>query len=469
MEERMDTDRSHDIEQFVQENRDNIIRDIGRVIAVPSVRGEEEENAPYGKEPRRALEVALSIAEEMGLETGVCDDRMGWAQITGESGEKYLATVTHLDVVPAGKGWASDPFTLVEKEDYIFGRGVMDDKGPSILCLYALKYLKERNIPLKYTMKTLFGTAEETGMEDVDYFLKNQDPPLFAFSPDSDFPVCNGEKGIYQGKLTATRGCSNILEFSGGVVANAVPDRAEAVVRCSIEQLEPQDGIKLEEQAGCVKIKAYGIAGHASMPEGTKNAIGVLANYLLDNDVVTEDEARFLKVICRIHANYHGRELDLNVEDDRFGRLTIIGGMAGMKDGVLWQSIDCRYPEEISSAEITEKLMEAAGDDAHLEVQTIEEPFYMDADSEPVQACIRAYNKITGENQEPFTIGGGTYARHFPFAVSFGPEHNDRPKPDFVGGIHSANEGVAIFDLMEALQIYISAILDLQKLEYNSI
>ena len=462
----MDADQRHDIEAFVKENRDNIIRDIGTIVAVPSVRGEAEEGAPYGAECRRVLDVMLGMAEDMGMETGVCDDRVGWAQLRGESGDKHLATVTHLDVVPAGKGWESDPFTLVEKDDYILGRGVLDDKGPSVLCLYALKYLKERNIPLRYSVRALFGTAEETGMEDVEYYLRNEDPPLFAFSPDSDFPVCNGEKGIYQGKLKAVHPSSVILDFKGGVVSNAVPDRAEAVLRCSIEELQPRDNIRLEEDAGCVKVKAYGIAGHASMPEGTRNAIGVLANYLLDSRVLSESEESFLKVLRDLHEDYHGRELDLDVEDDRFGKLTIIGGTAGMEDGILWQTIDCRYPEEISSADITEKLMDAAGDDAILEVNNIEEPFYMEADSDPVQVCIRAYNDITGEDKEPFTIGGGTYARNFPYAVSFGPEHHDRPSPDFVGGIHSANEGVAIYDLLEALQIYILALLELQKLEY---
>ena len=404
----MDADQRHDIEAFVKENRDNIIRDIGKIVAVPSVRGEAEEGAPFGTECRRVLDVMLQMAEEMGMDTGVCDDRVGWAELRGESGEKHLATVTHLDVVPAGKGWESDPFTLVEKDDYILGRGVLDDKGPSVLCLYALKYLKERNIPLRYSVRTLFGTAEETGMEDVEYYLRNEDPPLFAFSPDSDFPVCNGEKGIYQGKMKAANPCSTILDFKGGVVSNAVPDRAEAVLRCSIEELQPKDNIRLEEEAGCVKVKAYGIAGHASMPEGTRNAIGVLANYLLDSNIVSDSEEAFLRVLRDLHEDYHGKELDLDAEDDRFGKLTIIGGTAGMEDGFLWQTIDCRYPEEISSAEITEKLMDACGDDAILEVNNIEEPFYMEADSDPVQVCIQAYNEVTGEDKEPFTIGGGT-------------------------------------------------------------
>ena len=297
----MDADQRHDIEAFVKENRDNIIRDIGKIVAVPSVRGEAEEGAPFGTECRRVLDVMLQMAEEMGMDTGVCDDRVGWAELRGESGEKHLATVTHLDVVPAGKGWESDPFTLVEKDDYILGRGVLDDKGPSVLCLYALKYLKERNIPLRYSVRTLFGTAEETGMEDVEYYLRNEDPPLFAFSPDSDFPVCNGEKGIYQGKMKAANPCSTILDFKGGVVSNAVPDRAEAMLRCSIEELQPKDNIRLEEEAGCVKVKAYGLAGHASMPEGTRNAIGVLANYLLESNMVSDNEEAFLRVLRDLH------------------------------------------------------------------------------------------------------------------------------------------------------------------------
>ena len=183
-----------DIDLFIEENKENILRDIARLVAVPSIEGEPEENAPFGAEPKKALELGLEIASELGLDTRNCENYIGYAEIPGEDKEKYIATVTHLDVVPVGEGWTKSPFEMWEKDGYIIGRGVMDDKGPSVVCLYALKYLKEKNIRLHYTVRALLGANEETGMGDVTYYLKNYPAPAFAFSPVSDFPVCNGEK-----------------------------------------------------------------------------------------------------------------------------------------------------------------------------------------------------------------------------------------------------------------------------------
>ena len=72
----------------------------------------------------------------------------------------------------------------------------------------------------------------------------------------------------------------------------------------------------------------------------------------------------------------------------------------------------------------------------------------------------------TGENATPFTMGGGTYARHFPYAVSFGPEHEDVKLPEFGGPMHGANEAAPIDKLLEAVKIYILALLRLEEVDF---
>ena len=124
-----------DIDLFIEENKENILRDIARLVAVPSIEGEPEDGAPFGREPEKALELGLEIAGEMGLDTKNCEHYIGYAELPGEEKEKYIATVTHLDVVPVGEGWTKSPFEMWEKDGYIIGRGVMDDKGPSVVCL----------------------------------------------------------------------------------------------------------------------------------------------------------------------------------------------------------------------------------------------------------------------------------------------------------------------------------------------
>ena len=125
------------IEAFVRANEENVIRDIKRLVDIPSVAGTPEPGAPNGAGPAAALKEALALAAEMGLATGEFEGHMGWAELPGST-DKQIATITHMDVVPAGNGWTGDPFNMRVQDGWLIGRGVADDKGPGVLCLYAL-------------------------------------------------------------------------------------------------------------------------------------------------------------------------------------------------------------------------------------------------------------------------------------------------------------------------------------------
>lgn len=461
----MNEELRRDLDLFVQENESAIFRDIARLVAVDSVEGESAPGAPFGPGPKAALELGLEISRELGLQAVNCADKIGYAQLGEGPEDRYLATITHLDVVPTGDGWDHDPFAMREREGWIIGRGVMDDKGPSVLCLYALKYLKERKIPLKYPVRALLGANEESGMGDVIYYLANYPAPLFCFSPDANFPLCNGEKGIYHGRIVFKLPLNRIRDIRGGIVVNAVPDKAEATVeaahlenaeRVTVEQLEP----------GLWRVKTAGLGGHASLPKGTVNAIGVLVDYLLQNGVGDENEQRMLRLLQRLHGAWDGSGLGVQADDGLFEPLTIIGGVIGLEDGKLFQTLDSRYPTNTSGAKIAAAIQALAGDMAEVTVEHDAEPFYMSLDNPAVQVCIEAYNAVTGENAKPYTIGGGTYARDFPNAVSFGPEHPERPAPDFAGPIHGVDEAASKDWLLEALKVYILALIELEKLDF---
>jgi len=462
----MNTILERDIDAFIAGNREKILSDIGELVAVPSVEGAPAEGAPFGPGPRAAMDKALEIAGRLGLETENLGDRLGCAKISGQSGDKYIATITHLDVVPAGDGWSDDPFAMRRRDGYILGRGVMDDKGPSVLCLYALRYFKEKDVPLRYTLKALLGTAEETGMGDVAWFLQNFDAPLFAISPDADFPVVNGEKGILQGMLRAETPLEKIVEFSGGFVRNAVPDKATALLKADAASLPQAKRIAVAEENGLARVTAKGVAGHASQPEGTVNAIGVLVDYLLENGLAGAEEARYLRLTQKLLSVSDGSGLGIAASDDKFTPLTVVGGMAGIENGRLWQSFDCRYPTATDGETIVGTIRALAAGVCRVETVSDAKPFYVDAQAPAIRACVDAYNDVTGEGKKPFTIGGGTYARDFPFAVSFGPEHDDRPFPAFAGDIHSVDEAACVDDFMEALKIYILALIRLQDINF---
>ncbi len=175
-----------EIDAFIAENEQDIIQDIAALVAVRSVAEAPAEGAPFGAGPRKALDTALAIAKRLGLATNSGVGYLGWAELPGrESG--HLATIAHVDIVPEGDGWDGDPLVLRQVDGWLLGRGVVDDKGPTVLCLYAAKYLKERlGCTPRYGLRVLVGTNEETGMDDVPYYLARNPQPLFCFSPDAE-------------------------------------------------------------------------------------------------------------------------------------------------------------------------------------------------------------------------------------------------------------------------------------------
>ena len=462
----MDQALNQKIDAFIAANKEQLLKDIAALVAINSVESTPAEGAPFGLGARAALDKTLELAAGMGLATRNCENYIGYAELAGADPEKYLATICHVDVVPEGNGWSDDPFKMRIQDGWLLGRGVADDKGPMVTTLYALKFLKEEGIALKYPIRALVGDNEETHMNDVEYYLKNYPAPVFCFTPDAEFPVCNGEKGQFGGKLVSPVCNGVIKEFVGGVANNAVPDRASALVETDITKLKNAPNITLEPEGTGVRIRGWGKSGHAAMPAGTVNAIGLVMRYLLENDLCNEAERAYLESVMKLHCSTAGEGLGINCADGPFGPLTIIGGRIYMEDGKMVQTLDSRFPTCINGEKIAASIRAAIGTGAELVDEKTAKPFYIEADTPAIKACIETYNEVTGENATPFTMGGGTYARHFPYAVSFGPEHNDMILPEFGGPMHGANEAAPIDKLLEALKIYILALLRLEEIDF---
>ena len=177
------------VDELSQEMIDTIIR----MVQIDSVEGEAEPDAPFGRGVKTALDAALDLAGDMGFSTVNVDNYMGYASY-GE-GEDYVCAVGHLDVVPTGTGWKQPPFSGYLKDGVIYSRGVLDNKGPIFSCLYALYALKELGIVPDRQVRIIFGCDEETGFEDLKYYLSKEKPPVMGFTPDCKYPVVYAERG----------------------------------------------------------------------------------------------------------------------------------------------------------------------------------------------------------------------------------------------------------------------------------
>ena len=483
------------IDAYLEENWETMVEDIETLVRIPSFEESDKatEGAPFGPGPKEALEAALEMASDMGFKTHDAEGYIGFADFPGKS-DTQLGIIGHMDVVPAGPGWNFEPYAVTRKEGYLVGRGTLDDKGPSVVALHAMKFWKDLQDAgeapqFPYTVRFLFGANEESGMADVAYYHKHYDDPAFLFTPDAEFPVCYGEKGIYHSLMTSADvpvEQRTVISLEGGTAVNAVPGHAQAVVRAGACELPAAQGIEVElldereaaaaleaagtqtDAAGCrlARITAAGRSAHASLPQGGVSAIGMLIGYLLENGLIGEGERAYFQTVARIAATTDGSTVELACSDADFGELTIVAGHAAMQGGRFTQTIDVRYPTTITGDEVhakLEALAQAAG--GTCEKTRDDASFLLDPQGPAIQALLASYNQATGEDAEPFTMGGGTYAREFSRAASFGPEKPWEQVPEWVGGMHGLDEGVGEQLLKEAFRIYALTIGKLMKLD----
>lgn len=180
--------------EAVDSFKDEMIQSILELVRIDSVEGEASEDAPFGHGVKQALLRALDIGGRLGFDTVNLDNRIGYAQY-GRGEDSYVCAIGHVDVVPAGEGWKQPPFSGYMENGTIYSRGVLDNKGPVLACLYGLAALKKLGLTLKHPVRIIFGCDEETGFEDLKYYLTKENPPIYGFTPDCKYPVVYSERG----------------------------------------------------------------------------------------------------------------------------------------------------------------------------------------------------------------------------------------------------------------------------------
>ena len=444
------------------EIRKQAISDLAEIIAIPSVAGDPDGDYPFGKACAQALDTATNIAKKYGFTVENHDYRC-LSVLYGDS-EKEVGIVCHLDVVPAGDGWSVEPYALAEKDGLLIGRGTHDDKGPFIQALYTMRYFKENGIKLPFTIRLILGSDEEVGSTDLRYFQTVRKPPMFSFTPDSSFPVCIGEKGILSVWTEFPALPGNIKELRGGTVSNAVPGKAYAIVDTDKNLLDTEN-IKVSKCENGYKIEAIGKSAHAAMPEAGVNAISLLFAYFIDNNIV--DDNSMFSFLRDSTAEYLGKMLGIDAENDDFGYLTCVGGVINGNSEKVTQSFNIRYLPETPSDKIVDSIKNAIAEfggkvySAHAS-----EGYFVSADDEKIVALTKACESVLGIECKPYTMGGGTYARALPNTVAFGSgiESERNFLGDERGNAHQRDEYISVKELFDGMEIYSLAIVNLSDI-----
>lgn len=442
--------------------KEDILRDLATLIAIPSVNGEAQPGMPFGKHAADALERILSIADGMGLATKNVNGYAGHAEY-GE-GAEVAAVVAHVDVVPAGEGWETNPFQLTQKGNLFYGRGTADDKGAAIVALYCLKALKDAGVAPKRKMRVIFGAGEEIGSDDIKQYLSSETLPVMAFTPDSDYGICNREKGILRLRIAAPANDSAVVrELTAGTVINAVPSKAKAVLACSEEDAAAlkQAAQKLEGEfqfetvPGGVQITSIGKASHAMQPQEGRNAATYLIR-LLFTVFSAEQLGGFLCFLKdKIGTQLHGENLGIAQSDKESGPLTLNLGLVEINGEGASVGIDIRYPVLSDGDGIIRTITECAEHNG-LSVTVLghTKPLFLPADSPFISLLQDSYKEFTGVPAELYSTGGGTYAREFQGrAVAFGPFFPEEPDRH----LHDVGEHIDIDWFMKHAQICLEA------------
>ncbi|MFB8374664.1 Sapep family Mn(2+)-dependent dipeptidase [Paenibacillus taichungensis] len=457
------------IEQWMEKHKTELLEDIAGLVSIPSVASYDPSSPyPFGEKCAEAIQYILDLGQRYGLQTFnreyyCAEFRMG------DETKRSIGIWGHVDVVPAGEGWSYPPFFCTQKGDFLIGRGVQDNKGAVIAVLYALRFIQELGIPLKYQLQHIIGSGEEIGMLDAAYYLKHYHAPDFNIVADSGFPVCYGEKGMLSVTLCCDIADSSILRIQGGVASNSVPGYAELIIRrdeaaAAKLSLLPSH-IQYSQTDEEITLFTVGKSGHAAFPQGTCNAIAILLEPLLRSSWFEESTHYRLEKIYDICKHYDGQALGIDCEDKLSGALTCVGTLLQGRNGRLEIELNIRYPIHQSSKMLLQQLQESGFTLTNVHDS---EPSYYNPDTPEVKCLMQVYQVVTGEQAEPFVMGGGTYARKLPNAVGFGPglptDVSSLDLPPGHGQIHGPDEVQSIPNLITALKIYIVALLELNEL-----
>lgn len=460
----------------IENHKQNLLVDTQNLLKIKSVLDEEHqtETAPFGVGVKEALDYMLELGANDGFTVKNVDHVAGHIEM-GE-GEELLGILCHVDVVPEGDGWSSDPFGAEIRNGKIYARGSVDDKGPTMAAYYAMKVIKELDLPLQKRVRMIIGTDEESQWRCVNHYFEVEEMPTLGFAPDADFPIINAEKGIWDFSIVQSsadqvqRSTVNVVEFFSGRRMNMVPDYAVAKVETekATELTEAYELFlqkhsftgKADVSNNTVVFELKGVSAHGMEPNNGVNAGIYLASFLADWELDSHAKAYFTFIRDYLLGDSRGSKLGIAYQDEITGDLTLNAGkFRYSKTADSSIGFTMRYPVtynwEKGKDTLTASLAKLS---LQIESFSNSTPHHVDKDSFLIKTLQKVYEDATGEKAELLSIGGGTYARSLKEGVAFGPLF-----PGSEDIAHQKDEYIDIEDMLKAAVIYAQAIYELAK------
>lgn len=462
------------IESYLEQHRQAMVEDLKALVTIPSVSQPREGNHPFGAGCAKALDKALALAEARGL--AATNHSYYYGTANWGKGDKTIGIFAHLDVVPEGNDWINQPYQPVEKDGWLIGRGVADNKCAAIAGIYTIHCLQTLGLALDSKISLFMGCNEEKGMEDIDHYVAEQPMPDFSLVPDTHFPVCHGEKGIMEADFRCGTPFTTITRFAAGLASNMVPDRATATLACDeaeakavLAHAATHADITAVYANGGVTFTATGVSSHAAYPQNSRSATRMLAQLLLDCPGVSDSDRKTMALVAKLLSDNHGQALGIAFSDEPSGELTCISGMAQLVDGCLELNVNIRYPVthkgELVAAGLCGFFAAAGWQEIALRDS---KPAYLPKDDPKVVQLSDIYRQLTGKEAQPYVMGGGTYSRHLKNAVGFGMEsERSIPLPAGHGGVHQPDEAIFIDDMLEAIKIYVMSMVEIDTILHS--
>ena len=465
------------LDDVINNLKNDIVKTTQELIRIPSVYEKSTDSKmPFGKNINSALEYMLELGKKLGFKTKNIDGYCGFIEF-GE-GSELLGIIGHLDVVPEGTDWTFPPFSATIKDGKIFGRGAIDDKGPVVSSLYAMKAVMN-NYKLNKRVRLIIGLNEENDWKCIDYYKKHEESPTVGFSPDADFPCIYAEKSIlscyikekYKNNSSkikikeidcnnnalnvVPKYCSLVLEIDDNIEMN---DLIKTLKKFIKEKDFEIDIYKLSSKE--VKLTSYGVGTHAAHPDLGINAISrllVILNLIFKHYNCNLELLDFFDNYINIE--YDGTSLGVACKDES-GTLTLNVGNFSLENNTLKMGMNLRIPifTPICDIESSFKTLCNNYNNIDFETASTEDFLHVPKDNKLVQTLCKIFNEKTNSNYKPIAIGGATYARAFENCISFGPNF-----PGHEDMCHKTDEYIEIDNLILACKIYAKAIIELGK------